>query len=135
MGITTAQLRKIFATAHQLGMDNDELHCMIHGLTGCESIRRLNTSQGARVIDRLDVLAGKKKEIPCKATEAQQRKIIALAKEMGWMGDPCRLRAFLEKKAKVSDVRFLSKDSARWIIEALKKIQEGGRSERRQRFE
>lgn len=135
MGITNAQLRKIFTTARSIGMDNDELHCMVHGLTGCESIRQLNTRQGARIIDRLEVLAGSKHDVAGRATSAQQRKILALAHEMGWSGDPSRLRGFLEKKAHVSDVRFLNIDTARWIIEAMKKMQEGGRAERRQTLE
>ena len=54
-----------------------------------------------------------------------------LAREMGWAGKPSRLRGFLEAKAGVSDVKFLSKDHARRIIEALKAIQKGGRAERR----
>lgn len=131
MGASNAQLRMIFGMAKKLGMDNDELHCLVHGLSGAESLRMLNSSQAARIIDRLNVLAGTKKDISARATQAQQHKILALAREMGWMGDPSRLRRFLEVKAKVSDVRFLSIDSARWIIEAMKAIQAGGRTERR----
>lgn len=135
MGASNAQLRMIFGMAKKAGMDNDELHCMIHGLTGVESIKALNTSQAARIIDRLNVLTGARKDVAARATAAQQHKILALAREMGWTGDPSRLRKFLEAKAKVSDVRFLSIDSARWIIEAMKAIQTGGRAERRRRLE
>ena len=127
---TTAQLRMIFGMAKRIGMDDDELHCMVQGLTGEESIRRLNSRQAARVIDRLNVLAGNGRDIPNRASAAQQRLIQKLAEEMGWAGDPTRLRGFLEAKAGVSDVRFLSIDSARRIIEALKAIQKGGRAER-----
>ena len=131
MGATGAQLRMIFGLAKKAKMDNDELHCMIHGLTGVESIKMLNTSQAARIIDRLNVLTGVKKDVAARATPAQQYKILALAREMGWLGEPSRLRGFLEAKAKVSDARFLSIDSARWIIEAMKAMQKGGRAERR----
>ncbi len=54
---------------------------------------------------------------------------------MGWAGEPSRLRGFLEAKAGVSDVKFLSIDGARRMIEALKAIQKGGRAERKQRKE
>lgn len=131
MAMTNAQIRMIYGMAKRIGMNNDELHCMVHGLTGCDSIRSLSASQGARVIDRLNVLAGVEREPPNRASNAQQRMILRLADEMGWLGEPARLRGFLEAKAGVSDVKFLSIDSARRIIEALKAIQKGGRAERR----
>lgn len=130
-GKTNQQLRKIYALKRQLGMDNDELHCLVQGMTGVESLKLLNIRQAARVIDRLDALAGGRRDVPGRASEAQQRLIQKLAEEMGWAGEPSRLRGFLEAKAGVSDVRFLSIDSARRIIEALKAIQKGGRAERR----
>lgn len=128
-GKTNAQLRMIFGMAKRIGMGDDELHCMVQGLTGEESIRRLNSRQAARVIDRLNALAGNSRDIPNRASAAQQRLIQKLAEEMGWAGEPARLRGFLEAKAGVSDVRFLSIDAARRIIEALKAIQKGGRAE------
>lgn len=135
MAMTNAQIRMIYAMSKRLGMDRDELHCMVHGLTGCDSIRALSVKQGVRVIDRLNVLAGVESEAPNRASKAQQRMILRLAEEMGWLGEPARLRGFLEAKTGVSDVKFLSIDSARRIIEALKAIQKGGRTERRTKKE
>ena len=135
MGISDKQLRKIYVLKKKAGMSNEELHCLARGLAGVESMRALNTRQAARIIDRLSIMTGEKREIAARATPAQQHKILALAREMGWAGEPGRLRSFLEKKAKVSDVRFLSIDSARWIIEAMKAMQAGGRAERRRQSE
>lgn len=132
-GLTNAQISKIYAMARQIGVNGDELHDIVFGLTSCESIKGLSKQQAVRVIDRLNVLAGFEKGVPNRATPEQQFFIQRLAKEMGWSGDPARLRGFLEAKAGVSDVRFLTLDSARRIIEALKAIQKGGRAERRQR--
>lgn len=129
--ITAKQRGKIFAMKKTLGIGDDELHDIIRGLTGCDSIRELSGRQAIHVIDRLNVLAGIEKDVPNRASEAQQLYILRLAREMGWSGKPSRLRSFLETKAGVSDVRFLSIDSARRIIEALKAIQKGGRAERR----
>ena len=129
-GITNKQIGKIFAMAKEAGIRNDEVRDIVYGLTGCESIKSLSKRQAIRVIDRLNVLAGIEKDIPNRATPEQQFLILRLAKEMGWMGDPSRLRGFLEAKAGVSDVKFLTIDSARRIIEALKAIQKGGRAER-----
>lgn len=135
MAISKKQIGKIYAMKGQLGMDDDELHCMVRGLTGCDSIRALTVQQGARVIDRLNALAGVEKEPSNRASGAQQRLILRLADEMGWLGEPARLRGFLEAKAKVSDVKFLTIDAARRIIEAMKAMQKGGRAERRRRDE
>ena len=131
MAATGAQLRMIYGMAKKIGMDNDELHCMVHGLTGCESLRALDTRQGARVIDRLNALAGVERTPPNRASPAQQRMILGLARDMGWMEDPARLRGFLESRAGVSDVRYLPPAAAGRIIEAMKAMKEGGRAERR----
>lgn len=133
--MTTRQRSKIYAMGKTLCIGDDELHDIVRGLTGCESIRELSGRQAARVIDRLNVLAGVAKDVPNRASEAQQLYILRLAREMGWAGEPSRLRGFLEAKAGVSDVKFLSIDGARRIIEALKAIQKGGRAERRSRKE
>lgn len=130
-GLTGKQIQKIYAMARVNGLDGDALHDVVYGLTGCESIRRLSKQQAIRVIDRLNALAGAEKDVPNRATEAQQLYILRLAKEMGWTGEPARLRGFLETKAGVSDVKFLDIDGARRMIEALKAIQKGGRAERR----
>ena len=130
-GVTAEQTRKIYAMARKNGIGNDELHDIVYGLTGCEFIKSLSKQQAIRVIDRLNVLTGVEKNVPNRATEPQQMYILRLAREMGWSDDPARLRGFLEAKAGVSDVRFLSINSAGKIIEALKAIQKGGRAERR----
>ena len=129
--ITAKQRQKIYAMKKTLRISEDELHDIIRGLTGCESIRELSGRQAIRVIDRLNVLAGVEKDVPDRATGPQQLHILRLAREMGWAGQPSRLRGFLEAKAGVSDVKFLSIDQARRITEALKAIQKGGRAERR----
>ena len=128
---TAAQIRMIWGTARNAGMDSDELHTLVAGLTGCDSIRHLNIQQAIRVIDRLNALTGRQKDVPDRATQKQQYKILALAREMGWAKDPARLRGFLEKRAGVSDVRFLSLKAANRVIEALKAMQRGGRQDRR----
>ena len=129
--ITAAQIRMIHALVRETGLDDDTLHDIAHSVSGKESLRTLTRSQAARLIDRLQVLAGKAKDIPDRASQAQQNYIHALAREMGWAEDPKRLRRFLETRAGVSDVRFLSIRAAGQIIEALKAIRDGGRAERK----
>lgn len=130
-GVTAAQIRMIHALARETGLDDDTLHDIAHSVSGKESLRALTRSQAARLIDRLQVLAGKAKDIPDRASQAQQNYIHSLAREMGWAEDPKRLRRFLETRAGVSDVRFLSIRAAGQIIEALKAIRDGGRANRK----
>ena len=94
--MTARQRGKIFAMAKTLCVGDDELHDIVRGLTGCDSIRELSGKQAIRVIDRLNVLAGVTKDVPNRASEAQQLYILRLAREMGWAGEPSRLRGFLE---------------------------------------
>lgn len=131
--VNAAQLKKIHATAREIGMDGDALHDAARGISGKDSLKELTRSQAARLIDRLNAWAGKSNAIPNRATPGQQRFIRALEREMGWAEEPGRLRAFLEAKAGVSDVRFLDVPGAGRIIEAMKAMLAGGRAERKQR--
>lgn len=130
---TAAQKRMIWGIARKLHMNDGDLHSLAAGLTGCESIRQLNIQQAARVIDRLNALAGRDREVPDRATKRQQARILAGARALGWAEEPRRLRGFLEKRWGVSDVRFLTLRQAGQVIEAMKAMEKGGRSERRER--
>ena len=52
--MTARQRGKIFAMAKTLCVGDDELHDIVRGLTGCDSIRELSGKQAIRVIDRLN---------------------------------------------------------------------------------
>ena len=131
--ISPAQLRAIYGMARKAGMDNDDLHATVKKLTGAESLKALTGYRAALVIDYLKDILGQpvSTSSPARATPGQQYKIVELAREMGWMDDPRRLRGFVEKQYHVSDIRFLTPAQAGLCIEALKAIQAGGRGERR----
>lgn len=94
------QVRKIYAIGHALGIvgsgsDEDELHELVAGATGKESIKALNYKEACAVIARLEELQGKTvspksagnrtreyKENPGGATSGQQKKIWALMYEL-----------------------------------------------------
>lgn len=118
-GITYPQIKKIYALAKERGMDNDELHELVHIVTGSDSIKSLSAQQAANVIDRL---TGGKATGGAGSTPRQRNLIEQLAKELGWTSDPRRLRRFIEKQHGVSHPKYLTQQQASQIIEALKSM-------------
>lgn len=58
------QIRKIYAISNALGIsdsraDEDELHVLVSGLTGKDSIKELTYREASVVIERLEELQGK----------------------------------------------------------------------------
>lgn len=96
------QIKKIYAVGHALGIvkqggKEDELHALVAGVTGKDSIRTLSYHEAAAVITRLEELQGgtasvkrnkvqksrtDHKERPGGVTAGQQRKIWALMYEL-----------------------------------------------------
>lgn len=128
---SNAQIKMIYGLSRKAGIDDDALHAITARLCYRDSLSLLTIAEASRLIDYLKRYMGEADEGVGRATEKQRGKIFALARSMGWMDDPKRLRRFLEAQHKVSDVRFLSHEQAGLVIEALKAIQKGGRSERR----
>lgn len=129
--ISTAQLRMIYGLARKAGLDNDMLHTLVQGQTNLGSLKQLNSYQGKLVIDRLQGMSGVTlRDVAGRASTAQQKKIYALARELGWAEEPKRLRRFLEARFGCADVRFLPEERVGSVIEALKAMAAGGRGER-----
>jgi hypothetical protein len=124
MKVTSSQIRKIYATARELGIDNDMLHTYVFNRTGSEHISTLTVAEAYKVIDGLEShrIEKEDKVIPGRANERQQRYILDLAKKLGWNDEPWRLKGYLRKYAKVEDVAWLTSRQASNIIEGLKKM-------------
>lgn len=126
--ITAAQRKKIYATARELGLDNDLLHALVQGITGKEHISDLTKRQAGLIIDEIERRAnrsGRSTVLPTGsmvvlATKKQLWKIRELEKELGWEDNPKRLRGFCKKYAGVDNPRWLTKAQAWKIIEGLK---------------
>ena len=56
--MTDNERRRIFGLSKQLGINTEELHLLIHGVTGCESIKELNKAQTYEVIKELNTRLG-----------------------------------------------------------------------------
>ena len=127
---SNAQLKMIYGLAKRAGIDSDILHTITARVCHRDSLAALTSFEASRLIDHLKRYLGEADEGAGRATEKQRGKIYALARAMGWMDNPRRLRSFLEVRYKVSDVRFLSHEQAGLVIEALKAMEKGGRAER-----
>ena len=119
MKVTYPQIKKIFALGRDAGLGNEELHELVTAVTGSESIKDLEKSQGIQVIDRLNNLLGL---APNRASNKQVWQINKLAEELGWQDNPKRLRGFLESQQQVSHSKYLKPSQANDVIEALKAI-------------
>lgn len=130
-GITNAQIRCIYAVARKLGLTDDDLHALVMRIAGVEHIKQLAIAQAKGVIDHLMDAAGEDKNVtrPGKPTPNQLLLINTLTEKLGW--DAERQRAFLEKRFKISHIRFLDDKRAWKVIEAMKAMLKGGRGERR----
>lgn len=130
--ISDGQRRLIFGLARRLALEDDELHGVVERITGTPSIKELTSYKAKLVADYLKRLLGEEKTTPRnRPTESQRQKIHALLRELGWDKDEKRFRAFLEKRYRVSDIRFLPDKQTNNVIEALKAISKGGRAERK----
>lgn len=128
--VSGKQLKMVYGLAKKAGIDNDVLHGVAARLCHKDSLAALTGYEASRLIDYLKHVNGDD-EIPDRASAGQQKLIYSIARDMGWASDAKRLRGFLEKMTGVSDPRFLTPGQAGKMIEALKKMRDGGRAERR----
>ena len=118
------------AKSPELNLNDEELHLIVSGHTGKESIRKLNTKEIAKVVGVLQsmkdsVKKSNRKNNPSttgnQGTVNQRKKIDALTKELGWE-DEARLRGFCKKMFKVERVEWLNYKQCSKLIEALKSM-------------
>lgn len=152
------QMKKIYAISGALGMTQqgnreDELHLLVTGLTGKESVKELTYREAQTVIARLSQIQGsqappktkrdrKHPSRPGGVTSGQQKKIWALMYELQKydeapsavsLGD--RLCAVIKKELKVDAIArvpfaWLDFEQGSQLIEALKKYIESTRKKR-----
>jgi hypothetical protein len=121
--LSPGQLKKIWALARELEIDEDILRTRVENVTGQRSISTLSPTWANKVIDSLSGKQAAPSTATNRLTEKQKWKINHMTKEMGW-DDPKRLKGFLKKYAGVENINWLTTDQAWRIIEALKKVKE-----------
>ena len=120
--ITRAQMARIWASAHELGLDRETLYLIVPG----GSISGLTRREASGLIRRLagaeqgsSGAGGGSGGSP--ATERQLRLIHLLLTRLGWQAQPGRVHGFLRKYAHVGSVSEIpDRKRASAVIEALK---------------
>lgn len=121
--ITASQMRKIYVTAREHGLDNDLLHIHVQTVTGKDSLKELSTAEAALVIDRLE-----HRDVPGRPggmTHKQLQFIYRLMEKIGWIGedgkpDEGRLNGFCSSMFRIDSHRWISSSQASKVIEAFK---------------
>ena len=131
--ITKAQIAKIWARAHSLGLDEELLYLLVPR----GSISAMTRHEASELIEHLTQLAGQRvgpanqesldperaKSDPNAVTQEQRNFIYFLFGRIGWLHDPVRIRSFLKKFAHADSVEEIpNRKRASAIIEALKAI-------------
>lgn len=122
MKITQAQLKKIWATARELGIEEEVLRKRVEQVCGSRSLSSLSKDDANRVIDSLERHTGRTRN--GRASEGQIYKVRQIEKQLGWDENPKRLQAFIKKYAKVERIDWLTSAQAWRLIESLKKVLE-----------
>jgi len=143
--ITKSQIAKIWASAHEIGLDRETLYLLVPR----GSISSLTRDEASALIQRLAGAdpAGSpshrlaqtrrrpqptlRRKTSASVTDRQRRFITDLFSRLGWSSQPYRIRGFLKKFAGVESVAELSdRKRAIALIEALKAMVQ--RSRRKQ---
>lgn len=121
------------AKSPQLGMTDEELHLLVGGMTGKDSLKELTTRELMDLTTKLqemrDSASGKKDKRNFtrkgnRATERQRRKMYMLMKDLGW--NDKRVRGFARKMVGTETIEWLNHEQCAILIEGMKKLIEAG---------
>ena len=117
------------AKSPQLGMTDEELHLLVGGMTGNDSLKELTSRELMDLTTKLqemrDSASGKKDKRNFtrrgnRATERQRRKMYMLMKELGWTDK--RVRGFARKMVGTETIEWLNHEQCAILIEGMKKL-------------
>jgi hypothetical protein len=132
--ISEKQLRMIWGLANRVGLDDDELHEAVKGLTGKDSLKQLTNEDVSCVISRLtNAGAGIKKkrkarqDFPINVVEIitpKQRELIKYFEEkLGWQDNPARL-AGLSRRIIKKEMAVMKKEGIKIILAMRQMVNE-----------
>lgn len=130
--ISKDQIKLIWVLARQLGLDSDELHEVVAGITGKDSIKALSVGEGIEVVNTMIRAGGRvkkkrkpRRKLPPNVVEmvtSEQLKFIGLLEErLGWQDNPERLGGFVRRIIKREVVRTKQQEGSK-VIQGLKSI-------------
>lgn len=117
------------AKSPQLGMTDEELHLLVGGMTGKDSLKELTQRELMDLTTKLqemrDSASGKKGKRNFtrkgnRATERQRRKMYMLMKDLGW--NDKRVRGFARKMVGTETIEWLNHEQCAILIEGMKKL-------------
>lgn len=117
--ITQPQLRKIYAEAREAGLDNGYLHELIYNIHGKESLKDLQMWEAAMLIDALTKITDGG-DRPGMITEKQEWLLTDYQHKLGWTD--AQMRGFVKKYGHVDFIKWLTKEGASKMIEAVKNV-------------
>lgn len=121
------------AKSPQLGMTDEELHLLVGGMTGKDSLKELTPRELMDLTTKLqemrDSASGKKDKRNFtrkgnRATERQRRKMYMMMKDLGW--NDKRVRGFARKMVGTETIEWLNHEQCAILIEGMKKLIEAG---------
>lgn len=150
--ITQQQIKRLHTLKNALGMDDATYRAALDNAAGVTTSKDLTISQAAGLIDDWQSKAQKagvwerrtprpkkfddldsRRGVVAMATPPQMRMIEGIWSDVSRATDPearkTALRHFINRVAKVSDLRFLDRDGATAVINALVAMQKSGQKQ------
>ena len=131
--ISKEQIKNIWGFSKDVGVDKDNLYCMIERISKKDSMREMTKLQANKLIRELIVLKDNNKKVKYKSakrtdtggnknTQLQRKKIYSLTAILGWNDNNNRINGFVKRMFKVDRIEWLSEDDCSKLIEILKKM-------------
>ena len=132
--ISKEQIKNIWGFSKDIGVDKDNLYCMIERISKKDSMRKMTKMQANRLIRELIVLKDNNKKVKNRSakrrtdtggnknTQLQRKKIYSLTAILDWNDNNNRINGFVKRMFKVDRIEWLSEDDCSKLIEILKKM-------------
>ena len=132
--ISKEQIKNIWGFSKDVGIDKDNLYCMIDRISKKDSMRKMTKLQANKLIRELITIKDKNKKSKKsytqkrtdtggnKTTQLQRKKIYSLTAILGWNDNNNRINGFVKRMFKVDRIEWLSEDDCSKLIEILKQM-------------
>ena len=132
--ISKEQIKNIWGFSKDVGVDKDNLYCMIERISKKDSMRKMTKMQANKLIRELIVLKDNNKKVKNRSskrrtdtggnknTQLQRKKIYSLTAILGWNDNNNRINGFVKRMFTVDRIEWLSEDDCSKLIEILKKM-------------
>lgn len=137
--ISKEQIKNIWGFAKDIGINKDELYCIISRVSKKESMKALTKLQANKVIRELITLKDKNKKSNKRKntyknnpkrtdvggntdTVFQRQKIYELTEKLGWNNNNNRINGFVKRMFGIDRLEWLDEKQCNKLIEILKKM-------------